>query len=287
MYTLLFTVSCMLVVVQGLFHSCKEIYANNPHSVSGVYEIMNRKQEPFTVYCDFYADYGYTYVINTTSVQVDIADLYTSTAHAMIRHINVVGIQKESKMEQISTYSKIPLSFQYNTHAGYANPYNHQQMAPYLYLGFLPVSVAQNRNQQGYRVNGVDYLFTNCDSNPNSYFAFYFNHNDHLPINYGRCCDSTLMHDWITHAHDIPKPRYLPPEFFFFFELHMGGCGGYAIPPTIIHDVQGAALGLRFDYDNPCAHSPCLNGGSCFPDGTHTFCECSEGYIGTHCETAV
>ncbi|XP_033751827.1 protocadherin Fat 4-like [Pecten maximus] len=164
-------------------------------------------------------------------------------------------------------------------------PYNHQQMAPYLYLGFLPVTVAQNRNQQGYRSNGVNYLFTNCDSNPNSYMAFYFNHNHHVALNYAGCCDSTLMHDWVTHGTAVPSSRYLPQEFYFFFELHMGGCGGYAIPPTIIHDVQGAALGLRFDYDNPCVPSPCQNGGSCYPNGGNQFiCECSEGFTGTLCQ---
>ncbi|XP_060079335.1 uncharacterized protein LOC132558754 [Ylistrum balloti] len=269
----------------NLTGSCKEIYADNPNSVNGTYQIMNRKQEPFTVYCVFYLDYGYTYIASTASVHIDIADLYTSTAHALVRHLNTAGQQKETKLEQISKYSsQYPLSFQYNANVGYATPYNHQQMAPYLYLGFLPVTVAQNRNQQGYRANGVDYLFTNCDSNPNSYMAFYFNPNHSVPLNYASCCDTKLMHDWVTHARDVPKASYLPAEFYFFFELHMGGCGGYAIPPTIIHDVRGAALGLRFDYDSPCAPSPCQNGGSCYPDGSRFVCECSEGYNGAQCQ---
>lgn len=289
MHTLLILAVCILGTVQSLYQSCKEIYANDPSSASGTYQIMNRKQEPFTVYCDFYTDYGYTYIANTTSVHIDIDDLYTSKEHVMVRKLHLNGEQKETRMEQISKYkAQFPLSLQYNANVGYAMPYNHNQMGPYLYLGFLPVRIAQNRNQQGYRANGVDYLFTNCDSNPNSYMSFYFNHNRNVPINYAGCCDTTLMHDWITHATAVPKSRYLPPEFYLFFEMHMGGCGGYAIPPTIIHDVQGAALGLRFDYDSPCAPSPCQNGGSCYPNDGHTFiCECPEGFVGTSCQNSV
>jgi len=153
-------------------------------------------------------------------------------------------------MEQLSTYSShYNLSFFYNKHDGFAQSQNYQQLSPYIYLGFQPVSMIHRGTTQGYRCNGVDYTFANCDGNPNSYFVFYFNKQRKIPIGYyTHCCDTTLMHEWVTHANTVPTSKYLPAGFYFFFEMHMGGCGGYVIP-NLLKGVQGAALGLRFGKD--------------------------------------
>ena len=34
----------------------------------------------------------------------------------------------------------------------------------------------------------------------------------------------------------------------------------------------------------PCDSMPCVNGGSCFADGSTYICECREGYAGQRCE---
>ena len=120
--------------------------------------------------------YGYTYVDPSTNVTINIADLFTDPSHVLIRDMRSNGHQYVSQLEQITAYKRYNLSVQFNAHAGYALPLN-AKMLPYLYVGFLPASVASHRTTQGYRVNGVDRTFRNCDANPNSYFAFLFNHN--------------------------------------------------------------------------------------------------------------
>lgn len=226
--------------------SCKDIYLTNPSSSNGTYTIYNRKNQPYKVYCEFHFKYGYTYVSKNTSVEVNINDLFTTKAHVKVRHMKANGAQAEAVMENIKNYPTQPLGIFYNQHTGYAASVNSANLAPYLYLGFLPVSLANHVNPQGYRANGQDFNFVNCDRNPNSYFVFYFNPNHKLPVGYvNRCCESTLMHSWITVAHTLPAAYSMPDEFYFDYEIHFGGCGGYAF----IHhhnDINGAALGVRF-----------------------------------------
>lgn len=179
-------------------------------------------------------------------MEVNINDLFTTNAHVKVRHMKANGAQAEAIMENIKNYPTQPLGIFYNQHTGYAASVNAANLAPYLYLGFLPISLANHVNPQGYRANSQDFNFVNCDRNPNSYFVFYFNPNHKLPIGYvNRCCESTLMHSWITVAHTLPTAYNMPDEFYFDYEIHLGGCGGYAF----IHhhnDINGAALGVRF-----------------------------------------
>ena len=62
-----------------------------------------------------------------------------------------------------------------NSADGFATPQNlNNAFGPHmLYLGFLPKTVAATNNYQGWRANGTDIFFFNCDANPNSYFAFF------------------------------------------------------------------------------------------------------------------
>jgi hypothetical protein len=149
-------------------------------------------------------------------------------------------------MDQISSRSSIPLSVQYNKNTGYATPINHATMGPYLYLGFLPTYIARSHSIQGYRANGQDFTFRNCDANPNSYLALFVNpkHNDPNGY-YKRCCYTKLMRDWINVGKRTSE--FLPCNYFFQFEMHMGGCGGYAVNGfNTLTDVIGAALGFQF-----------------------------------------
>lgn len=46
-------------------------------------------------------------------------------------------------------------------------------------------------------------------------------------------------------------------------------------------------LTLFVDIKDPCASSPCQNGGSCFPDGRSYTCECTESFTGALCQTGL
>lgn len=117
-------------------------------------------------------------------------------------------------------------------------------MTPYLYVGFLPKSKASFENTQGYRAANKDFEFKNCDANPNSYFVFYFNPKEIKKYN-NESVPNDFMRKWITVGTTIPKGDIMPPEFYFDYEIHMGGCGGLVFRHQRDKE-DGAALGLRF-----------------------------------------
>ena len=47
------------------------------------------------------------------------------------------------------------------------------------------------------------------------------------------------------------------------------------------------SFALTFLYDQclgPCATNPCVNGGTCMPDGDDYWCDCPHQFSGEHCE---
>ena len=53
------------------------------------------------------------------------------------------------------------------------------------------------------------------------------------------------MRKWIDESTEY-TPR-MPSDFFRFFEMHMGGCGGYVVPKySTFSDIAGAVPGFRF-----------------------------------------
>ncbi|KAL4225509.1 biological adhesion [Mactra antiquata] len=225
-------------------HSCQDIYFSNILSQDGVFTITNRQDQTYEVYCEFHKGYGYTYVKPNSNVSINVQDLYTDNTHVLIRDLRKDGTQYEAKIEQIAAFSSVPLSIQYNSHTGY-NAIQNPKMTPYIYVGFLPSAKIHRGQREGYRMNGNDLVYTNCDGNPNNYFAFLFNTNNVAPSAY-HPTNSAMQHNWADRATAIPTSKYLPNDFFSFFELHFGGCGAYGTPQHIPL-VAGAALGLRFD----------------------------------------
>ena len=226
--------------------SCKDIYTNDHNSKNGTYTIHNRENKPYQVYCEFYYKYGYTYISRQTSVDFNINDLFTTTDHVKVRHIAGNGFQTETILENIESHKNLSLGLFYNRHIGYAMPINIEHLAPYLYVGFLPIIVASHMTVQGYRAAKQNVLFTNCDSNPNSYFVFYFNPKQTANEGYGSGWGpSAFMTEWMVLGSAIPAEHAMPPEFFFDYEIHFGGCGGYMFRHRL-DNKEGAALGLRF-----------------------------------------
>ncbi|KAK3108765.1 hypothetical protein FSP39_015175 [Pinctada imbricata] len=281
--------SASLIVVEanpGHSDSCRDIYIGGS-TQNGTYQIYNRKNQGYNVYCEFHKDYGYTYVSRTAGrVEININDLYTTKEHVKVRIQKFDLNQAEVILENLSRYKRqYPLAFFYNRNDGYALPQNHAALAPYLYLGFLPKSAANHIQPQGYRANGRDFAFANCDHNPNSYMAFFFNPDYKKEFPYvNRNFDYNLMHGWINVARDLPPKYHMAGEYYFLYEMHMGGCGGYAVSHHF-DNIVGAALGLRFEFHDPCNSNPCMNGGICFSESETAYdCECPNGFDGLRCE---
>ncbi|XP_045176613.2 uncharacterized protein LOC123537110 [Mercenaria mercenaria] len=238
---ILFVSSCS---AQTHYHSCAAIYKSNILSQSGVYTLYNRQDQPFQVYCDFYRGYGYTYISPATTVTVNIDDLYTDSKHVLVRDMRKDGSQYEAKIEQITAFQNTPLSIQYNTHSGYQEVQN-PKMTPYVYVGFLPAARMRRGQTEGYKLNGKDQTYVNCDGNTNNYFAFLFNQN-HAAASPYHPTYSVMQHNWVDTANQVSQSKKIPANFFSFFEMHFGGCGAYGTPQHI-QQVSGAALGLRYD----------------------------------------
>lgn len=195
------------------------------------------------MYCEFHDKFGYTFVSRYADVEINIDDLLTSNKHIKVRHVLRNGTEIETVLENIKLYKHLPLGIFYNRHTDYAPPKYFKNLAPYLYVGFLPKSKVSLNSTNGYRAANKDFEFRNCDRSQNSYFVFYFN-----PQKYIRSSPDIkpeFMSSWITYGTIIPTQDIMPPEFYFDYEIHMGGCGGFVFRHQ--QDNQdGTALGLRF-----------------------------------------
>ncbi|CAC5389079.1 unnamed protein product [Mytilus coruscus] len=108
------------------------------------------------------------------------------------------------------------------------------------------MSLATNYNTQGYRTAGVDNTFKNCNTNPNSYITFYYNPNYAYPGKVG--ISDTFMTGWIVRSSLLASNRNNAAEFYFDWEMQMGGCGGYMTSEAVSN--TRAALGLPFVPEN-------------------------------------
>ena len=115
----------------------------------------------------------------------------------------------------------------------------------YILLEFLPATVTANypfHKIQGYRAGNIDFTFVNCDGNPSSYLAFYFNVNNYSMLAEGN--SNPFSNGWLTTATNLSPSDCMPERFYFAYEMHMGGCG--ALSTT--RDMGGikGAVGLPF-----------------------------------------
>lgn len=228
--------------------SCKDI-AISKGPVTGEYLVYSRtkQSQSFKVFCEFHKTYGLTFISNTNA-NIDVNEFFEIKSNVVVRHLRD-NKQYDSILEQLAMYADKPLSVQFNSATGYKTPTNAKKMGPYLYLGFLDSTTSKAKTRQGYRVNNVDQTFTNCDANPNSYLAFYFNPKNNPPVGYYRgCCYTQLMKTWLDVGVQVDSVRELPKSYFMLFEMHFGGCGGYAINGyKSLANIKGAALGMRFE----------------------------------------
>ncbi|XP_071123486.1 uncharacterized protein [Mytilus edulis] len=228
------------------YSSCQEIYQANNRYQSGEYTVYHNDKS-IRVYCSFEESWGYTYISKASyGTAVNMSKLYSTRTFAKTRIRLSSGTQKEVTVENLLSYqSSTTLYFGYNSYSNYQGPEltNVNIMSPYIFLGFLPMSLATNYNTQGYRTAGQDYTFKNCDTIPSSYITFYYNPNNAYPDIVG--ISNSFMTGWIDRSSPLASNRNMDAEFYFDWEMHMGGCGGYMTSHSVSN--TRAALGLPFD----------------------------------------
>ncbi|XP_060607592.1 uncharacterized protein LOC132759768 [Ruditapes philippinarum] len=270
--------SCYITVKGS--KTCAEVYSStSSHPSSGTYTLANAQGQPFRVYCLFKSGYGYAFISNTINVDPNLAQLFTQKTEILIRHKRTNGQQYDATVAQITRYSSKNLGILYNSYSGY-NVIRNSHMTPYLYVGFVPkAGVSHYHDTQGWRVQGRDFTFRNCDGNPNSYFTLLYNSQRKAYGSYSHG-KTDLLHVWYDYATATSTADYIPDEFFASqFEIHFGGCGGYQTS-TSFSGVAGASIGLKFILS--CGTPATITSGSRSLTGTNpgdtvTY-SCNAGY---------
>lgn len=225
-------------IVSLFSESCLEIIMTDRWSPSGIYTLKNQQGESYEVFCVFEQSMCTTYISSLTNVPLDIDKHYNISSSATLRYFNPSsGTQGEVMVSQIGRFQDEPIGFIYNDSLGYSPPI-YGSRNTYLYLGFVPRTLINKNEIQGYRAGNKEYTFTNCDGNQNCHFTFYFGQGTTLESKPG----NTLSMGWITSATNLAQTDFMDERFYFPVEIHMGGCGALSTS-TGMGGIKGA-LGL-------------------------------------------
>ena len=181
----------------------------------------------------------------------DLQHLFTDKSDVLLRISKPDGTQPYTVIKSMKNDGT--LSVQLSQHANHNAPQN-VNLGPYLYLGTLHKSEASQKTKQGFKSNGKEISFSNCDANPNSYFAFFPNPMEKAPSSYHM---SNLVYErsgvavnWRNSAKRPASTRRMPVDFFLFTEMHFGGCGCYTssdrwLLSGTVNPALGTAIGLK------------------------------------------
>ena len=219
-----------------------------------IYPLPNA--EPVEVYCELDIDGGgFAFLPGSLTLRKDAQQI----VNALFEDKKNVLLKLQKRDNRSESYTliqphpnfiSIPFGVLVNNYTGYTEPKN-QFMKEYIFFGIIPASAARNGNYQGFRSNGDIIQFKNCDSNPNSLFAFLPNHDLRLPFDHENSDtfyeNDGVAVDWRSSANLITSPdRRMPKKFFFLTEVHFGGCGCYTSSDRWHkHGLNGTAIGIR------------------------------------------
>lgn len=227
------------------YRSCREIKQDRAYSPSGLYRIATNIGRLW-VYCEMQIDGGgFTFIPeHTCGKRLDLRSVFMDKTTVLLQLRYKDKSQKYTVIEPLKWYQ--PLSVQINGHYGYQSQKN-KHMGPYFYFGVTSINNGRRRNTQGFKSNGRPVTFRNCDGNPNGYFALFPNIYDRKPSSYH---SSNLVYerqglavDWRNTA--LVARANLPASFFYFTEIHFGGCGTYTSSDRWRDGATGVAIGIR------------------------------------------
>jgi len=255
---------CLIVVVQSIYvgglkvnfsktPTCRSIKQADPYAESGVYALETAKTgKKIQAYCEMGLDNGgFTFISSKDLQQItndDIQAMFTDKTTFLMRIRKCNNQQPFVVLKQLAQYRHFPLKLGLSEHGGYAAPVNYNWLGcPYLYFGFVPTSHSTNRNPLGFWANGREYTYKKCDNTPASYFALFANYQEKQPTGYGFGREWPLFHSLFSSAKINPSKREMPVEYFYFTEIHFGGCGGYAQTDSRLNNrcIESFAIGFR------------------------------------------
>ena len=226
---------------------------NAGHHTSEIYEIR-LPSGSFEVYCEMGINGGgYTFIPPSIISQLQSGDIFyllnrmDLASNVLLRISQPDGSQPYTVVKQFTNTGGMAVLL--NNFEGYTKPQN-EFLGDYILLGITPAANANNTNTQGLKSNNQDVPFTNCDSNPNAYFAFFPNDQKIQTPHYHQ--ENSIYEtqgvavDWRRTAERPFSGRRIPLEYFMFTEMHF--CGNYTSSDrwlTATVPAHGTAIGLR------------------------------------------
>ena len=151
-----------------------------------------------------------------------LSNIYSDTSQILFRLISRSNSQSQPYVitKQLTMYSSTPITIMENINTGFSTPVN-VAVGNYVYIGLIPARSIAAGNYEGFIANGQSFGFSNCDGNPNSYFALFANLNPTNPSGY--VVGNGIFDSWLGAALPHPLGTYMPSEYFYFAEMHQGG----------------------------------------------------------------
>ena len=223
-----------------------EVYIGNDRvATNGTYVFETYGGVSIVAKCEFGTGHILTFFTRASLAVMTTEDLarhYNNASQFILRCKYTDNSQKDSIMEQTSTYYTHNLRFILNNNS--AEQFPNTNLGVYLYIEFAPVSFVTTGMINGFKANGIDYAFINCDSNPASFMVLYPNLANLVPavegflfVNYDR--------NWETNSHLVKITERLTDDFFMMVEVAFGGCGCRTVS-TLWTDIVGLNAGFKY-----------------------------------------
>ena len=222
--------------------------------MSGLYKIRPLPNaEPIEVYCELATEGGgFTFLPGSLTLRSDAQQI----VNALFKDKKNVLLMLRKQVDRTESYTLIQphpnfantdFGVLINSFSGYTAPKN-KFMKNYIFLGIIPASAAESKENQGFKSNGNVVQFYNCDTIPNSLFAFMPNFNFQAPSSYASGSDYEdrgLAVNWRSKGISITSRDPMPNKFYFLTELHFGGCGCYTSSNRWKDGFNATAIGIR------------------------------------------
>jgi hypothetical protein len=236
--------------IQNPARSCKHLKNVDKYAPSGEYWIKPKGLNKMQVYCEMdIQGGGFTFIstrhVTDNATSSSISQLFTDRSAVLFRIVANDFTQYYSVVRQLDSFASRRLTVQQNTFTQFTGPVNRNTIgrSGFIYLGILNRFIARAKGAtQGYKSNGKDVTFVNCDANPNSYIVLYPNHDKLKPSSYFG--GDGVFRRWRNTFIRVQAGLEMPHKYFYFTEMHFGGCGAY-VSSDRWGTLTGSAIGVR------------------------------------------